>query len=279
MGRIANYFILILLICLFIFKNYSHEKINSQTRISKIGEKIIDTLMINYMTHGQAPKEIQLYVSDIQRELGMENIRIRVLEMSGALIEKIGRENAVSSNIGNCIILSSSWFNSLTDAEKRMLIGHELIHIKNKHHLRIIKTALLIWFTNELIYKIEPFKTIDQQYNPHISCSVDISLGSWSYTHREHIIDILTPLWIAFFMHSMRKLEYEADKLAAQKLSCAQGGINLLKRLANLEQRDRENQTDSIMKRFNSKIYEKLYYIFFSTHPTIEKRIEKLNKL
>ncbi len=143
------------------------------------------------------------------------------------------------------------WFEGAPEDQKIFLIGHECMHLRMNH---LSKRILFVFMTlcgfKGLAMKLSPSKLKQELIS---------SFG----------ILIVLPL---FYLLS-RFHEFQADYWSAKNLDCADGGIAWCKSMAStthLGLAQSESWRDYLLKKVKS---------IFSTHPTIEKRIQALEAL
>ena len=204
--------------------------------------------------------QTEQFIRQIQKELGLEKMRLYIFKLSDKEKRYIIRTNAYV-NQDPIMVIDEEWFNELSDAEKRFLIGHELMHINKDHIFKKkffifslgIPTSIAI---NLLIYKFQKDLNIKLKDSPQIASvaiyATLISLAPFSLWYNRH-------------------LEREADLESATTLHCARGGELLFKRVL-----------EEINAIPHTWLHKKLLYFyekFLGTHPTLKKRIKYLAKL
>lgn len=199
------------------------------------------------------------YVRSIIQELEMENCDIQIKRMSRGATHFFGRENAfvIFPGSANYMYISEEWFNGLPDDQKRALIGHELQHIKQKHHKKILGGQLLYIALATTLYALFTQKTTHEK----IGLFEGVVLSSIPVT--------------AFIT---RYCEKEADLKAAQELDNTQGLINLFQYMKNLE----DPQSKYLFKRCLNKFGRFVTWplrTLLRSHPTFEDRIKYLKRL
>src|SRR5207249_2886789 len=81
--------------------------------------------------------------------------QITIRRMNFDTIALVGRENAFVIGESNYLFISEEWFDELTDAEKRFLIGHELAHLMKKHSSRNeLGNTVLTFLVNQITKEI-----------------------------------------------------------------------------------------------------------------------------
>jgi len=133
-------------------------------------------------------------------------------EIASILQAKI---NYLSIGVNDTLILiNEDWFNSLSVSEKRMAIGHELMHIQNRHGMKKAGVALgscALFAGVEMALRT---KKIPQQ----------VEEKGYAVDGIPYVVAGLCYAWYS------RKCEREADQLAVRKIGCIDGAISLYTR-------------------------------------------------
>ncbi len=188
--------------------------------------------------------ENEAYIRSIEKKMKMESRGVVLKKMNVRALNKWGWHNAVA--IFGHIFISESYFNQLSQDAKTYLIGHELIHIDEKHSLimTIINGMGLIGAGVYYTYA----KNAQQPWWKKAT----IGVSSW----------LLYRLGIA---HIQRECERRADIKSVALLNSAGGGIELL--------RQRSLLVPTVASRWS------VVRQAFSTHPSNEERIAYLEKI
>jgi len=191
-------------------------------------------------------EEIEVFVRKIQKQMDMEHVTIRLRSMSRDAMLSFGRENAAAVSIpfANTIIISEEWFNSLSDPEKKALIGHELAHIKYKH----IYKGLAVFGCSYFIFSLLRLKLLS------------------------------APLALLITRLHSRYCEAEADEISALECENIDGCIDLFKHFKSLK----DPYSRFAIKRWTRKLIRTLTYPvrkLLATHPSLNTRIENLEAL
>lgn len=217
--------------------------------------------------------ETVAFIRNIQKELGLEKMRLDIFRMSDKEKRYYIRRNACVT-LDNTLVIDEEWFNELSEDEKRALIGHELMHIKKDHIFKrplisglLLGTALVLFMIDaEYNQRVNFEKTMQTFLNKTLIVPVDkpplkiqiIRLSSW-------LLPFIN-LW-----HS-RACEREADLESAKQLHCARGGKLLFTRMLGEYKATPRCLIHSLLS-FIGRMR------IFSTHPTHEQRIKYFNQL
>ena len=170
--------------------------------------------------------QTEAFVRDIQKELGMDSYVI--------CIKPLAEENAMVLGFGkyNSLYLNEKWLSSFSEETQRFIIGHEFMHMKRKHIPKRVLLSLA-------------WPSVSSIFIPYL---------------RKHFSygDTTKALFMLWYS---RVHEKEADLKCAQKLKCAQGGIEFFEALIK-----EEGKCPRIPDAF-------------LTHPSHQKRIKQLRKL
>ena len=248
-----------LLLCSLIAINTLAPLKGTDNKSTKWYEDVFDFLFTERLGYTEVSKETENFVRSLQKELGMQNERIRIKRMSH-FAEKtmMGKRNACVHSFSNLMIIGEKWFNTLSEPEKRALIGHELMHLK-KHHqgkqliLALSTTAIANLLTNEIAEKMSSQTSVSPHRRLGNVLLVQMLLA---------IPNAILTSWYS------RQCEREADILAARQLKCSSGGVQLFKRLLDEAV---DPQSRFAFKRFLANL--------FASHPCCEERIKYLQEL
>jgi Zn-dependent protease with chaperone function len=222
--------------------------------------------LVNELGTELACPEVCDFVAAIQKELGLENHCIEVRKFSPQAIEK---EKTVAMVMGrHHLFVYESLFLSLTQEEQRFIIGHELIHLRNKHVDKTLASAALSGFATmaagiQSVYALEKL------------CLVSTSLCPLLYT-----ASIVAGVYASVYTYGAisRYYEKEADMCAAKELKCADGGMVLFKRpiKSNLVKNNKDGATQKVDP---LALYKKAFDELVRTHPNRAERVAYLQKL
>jgi heat shock protein HtpX len=175
----------------------------------------------------------------------------------------------------NSIIAVSTWLlESLTDEELKGVIGHEFAHIINGD---MVKMTLLQWIINTFVMFLSRI----------IAYGIDLAMkkddnewwfGGIVYFILVFVLDIL--LWFVgmlILMSYSRKREYRADEWSSKLL----GKDYMIKALEKLQHLTSKRWDHAQHDEFSSLkiIWSKDILRLFSSHPTLESRLQHLKKL
>ncbi len=226
-------------------------------RLQQFKDGFLDFCFLEELGYTEVSPENEQFIRDIQKEIGLENQRIRIKRMSKLATRLFGRENAFAT-LGNNLFISEDWFNTLSQEEKRFLVGHELAHLKKRHPLKMYGINI-----GRLLLSI----CIAEALKKRLS-----STGLIPNMLREGLLVLNNLILLLDICYLSRKCEYEADDIAARELNNPDGGIVFFERLIK-EVRDPESRF--AIKRIFSRLYKKL----FSTHPEFEERIDHMRNI
>ena len=151
-----------------------------------------------------------------------------------------------------CMLISSGFLEDLSDEEQTFLIGHELIHVRDKHPIYIRFYAILLSLLAAFLWYILQSKIIVHLKNLNF---VNKYIFAYYFTLVLSLITIfsISDIILSFYQ---KKIERIADCESLRILSSYQGGLKLIDRWKN-----------------DFKIPEKYpYFGLFATHPSSEER-------
>jgi len=199
--------------------------------------------------------EHEQFIRAIQKEMGLEHINLTIRAMNDDAIALVGRENAFVIGGYDYLFVSQDWFNELSIAERRFLIGHELAHLLMEHSQKqqVAQQAMGI-LVNYII------RTIGN----------NAEKGTWTHYGIETAkkVGLGTVKLLVLSMLS-RSCESEADEVSVIKLKSAQGGIALFERMDNKSTKSKEQISWFIT------LIRKVVSCFAS-HPSHDDRIEHI---
>ena len=257
------------------------------TEVRRFIYAITDYLLYEVFSVTDASPETVQFVRQMQKQMDMERITIRVRSLSGRAMLSVGRENAAAISIpyANTVLISEEWFNTLPEVEKKALVAHELTHIKNKHMYKSLALGLFTSFSSHYLYdKLMGILDIDSLGVKLFGYIIDNTnkipfvertllkfanrLITWIVVAPPKIITL--SILAAFIRHN----ELEADRVAALKFNNTKGVRDLMKRFKDMK---------DPFSRFG--IRNLLYYVrkpmrrLFRTHPSWSKRIKAIEEL
>jgi STE24 endopeptidase len=156
------------------------------------------------------------------------------------------------------IVLSDTLIENFTDKEILTVFAHELGHYKKKHIIKniligFITTTLTFYLTDKLYHYFLDLNNLNSVYQ--ISALPLLFL----------IMSIFSLIMMPITNSISRKFEYEADEFAVKSTGDKESFITSLKKLSKINLAD---ETPNPL----------IEFIFYS-HPSIKKRIERLNEI
>lgn len=156
------------------------------------------------------------------------------------------------------IILSDTLIENFTNDEILTIFAHELGHYKKKHIVKniligLITTTLTFYITNQLYLEI--IKKYEFTSLAQLSAFPILLL----------ILSIISILIMPVSNSVLRKFEYEADEFAVKSTGDKLSFINSLEKLSKINLADKNP-------------HWLIEFIFYS-HPSIEKRIKRINEI
>ena len=165
-----------------------------------------------YNQYGDLPlmREHQLFIREIQREMGLGHMTIHLRRMDDNSKKSIGGGFVTSYNNETYLYIDQEEFNTLAIPEKRFVVGHELAHILCGHHLYLYQDAkdYSLWL------KLEEIKSLKRN-NDLITAQAKV----------DQLCGTLNRHKILQFAKKMRDHEFIADEIAVKKLKCAKGAM------------------------------------------------------
>ena len=176
------------------------------------------------------------------RDLNLEKILINSDENTKVYISEIANAFALGvAGFGKIVIIGNELINSMNKINLKGILFHELAHHKYKHVKKIYLFTFIVSFL------ISSILILTQHYfRPYVHISIIVTLNGALYG-----------LLMYYSMSFQKKMEYEADKFAADKIGTSEY-INTLKKLNDIKNGSLEKKS--------------------LTHPTLGERIEHLNK-
>lgn len=257
------------------------------TKVRKFIYDVTDFLLYEMFSVTDASPETVQFVREMQKQMGMERMTIRVRSFSRGAMLRAGRENALAVSIpyANTVLISEEWFNTLSEIEKKAIVGHELAHLKNKHLYKTLALALFtdksvsyvhdklmeileIDFLSSRLFEFIIKKTNKIPFVEKILLSLTYRLLTWIVVYPPQIVSA------AIITAFRRQNEIEADRVSALTFNNAKGVRDLMKRYKDL---------NDPLSRF--RISRFLYHIskpmrkFLRMHPSFSKRIKEMEEL
>lgn len=215
------------------------------------GQSELDTLGTESLS-----AQNETFIQAIQHEMDADHIQLTIRKMNDDAIALVGRENAFVVGGHDFLFVSEEWFNELTIAERRFLIGHELSHLLMEHsQKKVVVDQAMSFFINYM------WKLIGN----------DMQKGTWKHYGIEAAkkVGFGTIKLLLLSMHS-RSCEREADEVSVQKLKSAAGGIALFERMAHTKDKDSQSGFISFIRRIVN---------CFASHPCHEERLAYLRSI
>lgn len=210
-------------------------------------------------------EKTEIFIRRVAQELGIhEPIELRKFHAHG--LQRYGYYNAIAAFPAifylfpldkPCIFISTGFMEGLSSDEQRFLIGHELMHIKEKHpyYLLICYVLLAMFLVLAWSFFGLPFLRL---FGRRTTFSNKILMGFFMSGYL-----IIFFFGNMFYLTSMRYNEYRADSESMKILKTFDGCCSLINRW-----KKDFNLPDNYA--FND---------FFSTHPSCYKRIDNCKQL
>lgn len=199
----------------------------------------VNTYLEKWYGHENVSDSTQELVTTIAKEMGITDAII-VKKMNANTYASYGWHNAIV--LGNHVFISETFLHKLTPEEQRFLIGHELIHLRDKH----VITLLIL---RGIALGLSAFGVYTSRRSGY----------SWAKT-AALALGLVTATNIGCSYIS-RYNEKQADCLSVQMLHTAHDGISFLQKMQAI-----------------SKEASVLYTMMYGTHPLLSQRIEYLQK-
>lgn len=227
-------------IALFIFSNLFARQSNLDGAVN-----ILFAQQIKLFSNQKVTPELENYIRAIAAELKMTK-EFEIRTMNQAAIKAHGATNAFV--IGSYLFVCPLFLETLSESEKRHLIGHELMHIEKSHSIKnVVGTSLLFYASYfGVYYLIKKNKRDDFE-----------KLLSYS------LIPVLPILAFLSSQAQRRAHEFEADRESALRLNEIDGGISLM----------------NTFKYYDKKNYSSYFSRIAATHPSLDERIAQFNSL
>lgn len=217
------------------------------------------------------PEEIETVV----KKMGMKPTDVNFYKASNGT-------PAYATIFGN-VTLDPEVYDKMSPDERTMVLGHELTHIKDHHHIKSMAANFVIHKLADIISK-QGGSYLDTSFN-QIAQSKYVQQYPKMLAGLQTIKDatkvtIASPLF-KFFMCELSKamvsrhFEKSADLTSAQTLDCAQGGVSFFNKYI---ENDKNRSWLSCLKPRNLflTLQEKLG---FASHPECTERVKYLSEL
>ena len=239
-------------------------------------------------------QENEAFVRQILQEMNVKQ-NITILRMSKFGINRLGYQNAFV--ILNYLFVSEDWFNKLSTKEKRFLIGHEAVHIKENHSVcKVIALEALSLVVGYIVKK-----NLTQQRNAisedlfdagqrsaektenegqNTTAKAEVRANTCSSVKWPNEIGLTRNMSLLYctlpFLWMSRYFEKRADLEAAKTLGNAQDGVTLVNRW----QGDFEDpESKFFLLRLKGWLDKYIGKYFTQTHPFLAEREAYLTEL
>lgn len=192
----------------------------------------------------------------ILAELGLQHKIVHIKQMSDRLKKDIGWGNALAT--ANAIYVDEGYMLSLEPERLRALIGHEGIHIKDRHALKSL-VFLIAW----LIVSEKVEKYMIPNWDSGILATLVKMFGFG-------VVSSTAFMLVMAKLH--RSQERAADEQSVALLDCRKGALALHKQAAPIQICYQSEKT-SFFNKLTNWVIDK-----FSTHPSCEERIAYLSQ-
>ncbi len=227
--------------CIFLtyaFLIFSVHALFSMSFVEKVQNGIGTFMSFPFASYRNVSSTTQEYVQSLCQKLQLGTTPVQVKHMNSVAQSFFGNQNIIALPGLNTILLNEDWFKRLPEDQKRFALGRTLVHLNKPVEYTLYKYILPL-LANALVESYSSgqpspgFPGTRRWYNTCNTSEGSRQLSGWlSDKARSHLAHLV----VQFFS---RDMEYEADREAAEKLDCAQGGINLLKELSTF----RSNKT------------------------------------
>lgn len=193
----------------------------------------------------------------LSREMGLSNVRLMKMQMGVPNAFAVGRKGA------GVVVVSEELMSILEDDELEGVIAHELAHIKNRDVITMVVGQSIGMIVGYVAYFAVLF-------------GGERNVGSWILAM---VASQLANLLVMIFVLAIsRYREYAADEDAREVIGSGDPLARALRKIsAGAEGREQEtNDTVAALCIFNAD--RSLLQRLFSTHPPMEKRIERLRR-
>lgn len=211
--------------------------------------------LADYVGYQDLSPENEKFVRDVLQEMRISH-PVTIRRMSKKAIQIYGFHNAIV--YFNYLFVSEDWFNTLTVSEKRFLIAHEAVHIKEKHTLKQIVVGGLLFFVSQ-----------------NLSSTINRRQGLYQDQNNEQLCQAF--LFTLPYLYFKRKLiEQQADLQAAETLGNAADGVCLVERW---KRELLDDESSYALWRLVSWFEKNILFYFASTHPSLDERQNYLTVL
>lgn len=231
---------------------------------------IYDFIGVERLGYHAVSKENEQFIRALITELNMDDYCIEIRGMTYQAKLHVGYINAFviptlfSKKKHAYLYISEVWFDTLSNEEKRALVGHELMHIylnhRTKSFLLSISSAIVAGAMGNMLAKviIEKNSTVaNNSAFPTIMSALEFT-GSMLVQSKYS-----------------RMCEKEADIKATQVTHEKQGMLTLLH---TMKTKTHDPKSKFIIKRIKDKMIKPIAHLF-SSHPKISQRVAYIKKL
>ncbi len=231
---------------------------------------------------GEVSPEIKEEIGSILKELGMDPATVNIYATDPAQARMMGLYIPFAA-LANAFLVDPNLFNELSHEERRAIIGHEAMHIKNND---IIKMGLAYLAAPLLThFGVKRYTALTQRAFEALAVP-KTGLGAIAHTlfaaHQYLMGTAYGKCSISCYLGNwyMRRCEKRADLESATKLNCAEGAAQFMERFrkANLQLKEQPPVTyalafmqGAIDSNGNNRI-DKI-------HPPLTERIAYLREL
>lgn len=242
------------------FLVFSVPALCTMTLIEKAQNSIGTVISFPFASYRNVSSATQEYIKSVCEKLQPGSMPAQVKHMNTLALYFFGSQNIIALPGLNTILVNEEWFKKLPEEQKRFALGRSLVHLNKpveytlyKYLLPILASALVKSYSSG-----QPFPGIpgtkhwySTDNTPEKSRQLTHWLSDQARSHSAHLL-------VQYFS---RDMEYEADREAAVKLDCTQGGISLLKDLSTFK----DNKTllsnlSSLMPLFDIPAYAFDFY-------------------
>lgn len=238
-----------------------------------------DFILLEHFGYKGVAVETEQYIRQIIKQMDMKNYNIEIRSMSNFAKRLLDRMNTfvmpslfVRSEL-NYLFVSEEWFNSLPEPEKRALISHEMIHIRNNHMSKTMLLFIIATYLSRYIKIILNKNKIKYEYKIENYGYFDKVCKPYSFS----VIDIFCTTILSWFS---RKQEKEADIEGAKTIKTADGAVQLWKRyIKEKEDPDSRFAFRRLLNKIIVRPCNHIYHVINGTHPTYRERKKYMKKL
>ena len=210
---------------------------------------LYQTFALPWLAYLRAPRLTSRDIAGV--EAWLENLRLeRGLPSFDVRIQEGGPANAFATAglRAHLVVIGGRLLDRLSESELRAVLAHEVAHVEKRHVPRTVLPLILIGLTLQVIcVRSFAYPLFDRGEVPFILAGVTLSV----------VFAALFLLALPGFF--MRRMEYQADRLAVEMLGESKPLVNALTRLAELNKQP-----------LNAKSW---------SHPSTQARIDTMREL